>query len=399
MSCWGTESRARPITTVLRCSGNKDVPSAAESGYYLNMSIITERALPPQAEGELIETGLASIRERLPSGWSLDKVMPKSKSSRADATTALRSPLGEEVQVLIEARRLVEARDVSRIAEQLGRMRDDNASSIGLVVSRYLTKSTRDRFAEAGLSYVDATGNLLLRADSPAVFLSDRGADKDPWRGPGRPRGTLKGEPAAKVVRALLDMPGPWKIRDLVSRSEAATGSVYRVVEFLESEALAARDENGLIAIPDWAALLRRWSKDYGFLQTNSVTQWIAPRGLESVLESIRKSSVGDYAVTGSVAAATWAAYAPARSAMIYALNPEQTAEEWGLRATDTGANVLLARPAYGIALERSIDREDGLRIAAPTQVAADLMTGPGRAPAEAEELIEWMGRNEQLWR
>lgn len=363
------------------------------------MSVITERPLPPKAEGKLIESGLASIRERLPSGWSLDDAMSEQGKSGVDAMSILRSPAGEEAQVCIETKQLLEVRDVSRIAEQLGRSRDDKSSGIGLVVSRYLTKSTRDRLAEAGLSYVDATGNLLLRADSPAVFLSDRGADKDPWRGPGRPRGTLKGEPAAKVVRALLDMPGPWKIRDLVSRSEAATGSVYRVVEFLASEALASRDENGLITIPDWAALLRRWSIDYGFLQTNSVTQWIAPRGLEAVLGSIRKSSVGDYAVTGSVAAATWAAYAPARSAMIYALNPEQVADEWGLRATDTGANVLLARPAYGVALERSIDREDGLRIAAPTQVAADLMTGPGRAPAEAEELIDWMGRNEQHWR
>lgn len=385
--------------TVFECSGNGFIPYAAEAGYYLNMSISTDLVLPPQDEGELIESGLASIRERLPSVWNLAGVTPKSKSSRANATTALRSPLGEEVQVLIEARRLVEARDVPRIIEQLGHTRDNKVSSIGLVISRYLTKSTRDRLTKAGLSYVDSTGNLLLRVDSPAVFLSDRGADKDPWRGPGRPRGTLKGEPAAKVVRALLDMTGPWKIRDLLSRSGAATGSVYRVVKFLESEALAARDENGLITIPDWVALLRRWSKDYGFLQTNVVTRWIAPRGLEAALESVRNSAVEDYAVTGSVAAATWAAYAPARSAMIYALNPEQVAEEWGLRATDTGANVLLARPAYGVALERSIDRADGLRVAAPTQVAVDLMTGPGRAPAEAEELIGWMGRNEQLWR
>lgn len=300
--------------------------------------------------------------------------------------------------MLVEAKRLLEVRDVPRVAEHLTRTSDGRASSIGLVVSRYLTRSTRERLAEAGLSYADATGNLLLRADTPAVFISDRGADKDPWRGPGRPRGTLNGEPAAKVVRALLDIPGPWRVRDLVSRSEASTGSVYRVVEFLEAEALVVRDENRLITVPDWAALLRRWSKDYEFLRTNIVTQWIAPRGLDALLGAIRRSQVRDYAVTGSVAAATWAAYAPTRSAMVYTVDPEQAAAEWGLRATDTGANVLLAQPAYEVALERSIDREDGIRIAAPTQVAVDLLTGPGRAPAEAEELVDWMTRNEQLW-
>jgi hypothetical protein len=317
-----------------------------------------------------------------------------------DAVAVLRSPGGEEAQVLVEAKRLLEVRDVPRISEQLARTSDDaGPSRIGLVISRYLTKSTRDRLAEAGLSYVDATGNLLLRADPPAVFISDRGADKDPWRGPGRPRGTLKGEPAANVVRALLDIPGPWKTRELVRRSGTSTGSVYRVVRFLEGEALATKDENGLIIVPDWVALLRRWSQDYEFLQTNTVTRWIAPRGLDALLGTIPKGAVRGYAVTGSVAAATWAAYAPSRSAMIYTLNPEEAAAEWGLRATEKGTNVLLARPAYNVVLERSIDREDGLRIAAPTQVAVDLVTGPGRAPAEAEELLDWMTRNEQIWR
>ena len=38
-------------------------------------------------------------------------------------------------------------------------------------------------------------------------------------------------------------------------------------------------------------------------------------------------------------------------------------------------------------------------RLAAPTQVVVDLMTGPGRSPNEAEELLEWMKRNERSWR
>ncbi|WP_158607738.1 hypothetical protein [Flexivirga caeni] len=129
------------------------------------------------------------------------------------------------------------------------------------------------------------------------------------------------------------------------------------------------------------------------------MTRWIAPRGLDALLDTIRTRAMADYAMTGSVAAATWAAYAPARSAMIYVRNPLQASAEWDLRATDTGANVLLAQPAYHVALERTIDREDGVRVAAPTQVAADLMTVPGRAPAEAEELVEWMTHHEQLWR
>ena len=44
-------------------------------------------------------------------------------------------------------------------------------------------------------------------------------------------------------------------------------------------------------------------------------------------------------------------------------------------------------------------EREDGITYARVTQVAADLMTGPGRGPVEAEGLIEWMEVNEEAWR
>ena len=40
-----------------------------------------------------------------------------------------------------------------------------------------------------------------------------------------------------------------------------------------------------------------------------------------------------------------------------------------------------------------------GYLVAAPAQVAADLLNGPGREPAEGEFLIEWMKINEEQWR
>jgi hypothetical protein len=348
----------------------------------------------PRTGDEVLSAAVAAIRDRLPSTWSLSS--PGDRG--ADAVLSIRSPDGKEGTLIVEAKRVLEGRDVAAVRERLAHLTAQQPGSIGVVAGRYLSKSTRERLAAAGLSFADATGNVLVRADTPGLYISDRGADNDPWRGPGRPQGTLRGEPAAKVVRALLDFTGPWKVRDLVQVSKAATGSAYRVIEFLEAEALAER-EGGLVSVPDWPALLRRWSEDYQFLHTNTVSRWIAPRGLADFLERVRGSAVEDYALTGSVAAGAWESYAPARSAMLYASAPEQAASEWGLRPTDTGANILIARPAYPVALERRLSALDGLQVAAPTQVAVDLMTGPGRAPSEAEGLLEWMERNEQSWR
>jgi hypothetical protein len=36
---------------------------------------------------------------------------------------------------------------------------------------------------------------------------------------------------------------------------------------------------------------------------------------------------------------------------------------------------------------------------ASPSQVAVDLLTGPGREPSEGEELLLWMKGNEAAWR
>lgn len=68
--------------------------------------------------------------------------------------------------------------------------------------------------------------------------------------------------------------------------------------------------------------------------------------------------------------------------------------ERLGLRAADAGANVWLIEPYDRVVFERAINR-DGLVCVNPSQLAVDLLTGPGRDPAEGEELLAWMERNQ----
>jgi len=186
----------------------------------------------------------------------------------------------------------------------------------------------------------------------------------------------------------------------LIDVAKVSTGAAYRVVDYLEREGMATRQPDGLVAVPDWVRLLRRWSDDYGFVRNSRIKRWIAPRGLPELVKRIAEAEGSTrYAVTGTLAAAEWAAYAPARLAMIYVADADKAAELWGLRPADAGANVMLAEPEFDVVFERSLTNRGGLQVAAPTQVAVDLMTGPGRSPSEAEELLEWMRRNEESWR
>jgi len=355
---------------------------------------------PPATEAGIIQQGSILIQTRLPADWKWELSLAAKGDDRIDAKATIKTPTGEDATLIFEAKQLIEGRDIPRTKARLDSVVDELNAAGPVVMARFLSRSIQEKLKAAGLSYVDLTGNMYLRTTSPALFISDRGADSDPWRGPGRPRATLKGQPAARVVRALVDFTGTWTVRELVATAETSTGSTYRVIDFLEREGLAIRDLSKQVSVIDWPQMLRRWSNDYSFAETNQVTRWLAPRGLEQFVEVVGDTELDDdYAVTGSLAAAQWAPYAPARLAMIYAANPIDAAEKWGLRPVDAGANVILAQPKFDVVFDRSARDETGVIMAAASQVVVDLMTGPGRNPNEAEQLLNWMQSNEGSWR
>ena len=58
----------------------------------------------------------------------------------------------------------------------------------------------------------------------------------------------------------------------------------------------------------------------------------------------------------------------------------------------------MLAEPFDPVVFERTTTR-GRLRLVAETQLAADLLTGPGREPSEGDELLSWMRANDKAWR
>lgn len=359
-------------------------------------------AEPPASGREVVRVAVDLVRDRLPRGWEARSEVGVGSTVRDfDAVLQLITPDGERATVVIAAKRLLETRDVALAIERLQRAAStlpDDAEVVPILAARYLSPSTRARIAEAGVGYVDATGNMFVTADRPGLFIADRGGDRDPWRGPGRPRGSLKGPPAARVVRALVDLAPPYTVPELSERAGASTGATYRAVEFLEQEGLVERQRYGQISDVRWRKLLERWSADYGFASSNTVATYLEPRGLAALTDRLASLPDLDYVVTGSLAAERVAAYAPARLATIYVRDPRAAVEALDLRPADTGANVALATGNYDVVFDRA-DTIDGLRVAALSQVAVDLLTGPGRNPSEATALLDWMEADESRWR
>jgi hypothetical protein len=354
---------------------------------------------PPETDAELRARALAVIADRLPTGWRIDPVLTKPTRQLTDEHLVVTSPDGTSTGLVTELE-LAEltGRDVAPRRDKLQRKMLASGAG-GLILARYLSAPVRARLTNAGLSYADLTGNIRLSLPRPGLFIADRGADRDPWRGPGRPPDTLTGSAAAKVIRALLDFGGSWTTRDLVALTEVSAGSIARVVKLLESEELLTRSFPAVATVPDWVALLRRWSMDFGFSRNSHVSGWISPDGPEALTAAIARTTSLDHVLTGSLAAATWTSTPLSRTAMIYTPDAVAAAEAWNLTPSPATADVLLAEPHLDVVFTRARRTPTGTRVAALSQVAADLLTGPGQSPTDAEKLIPWMQHNESTWR
>lgn len=312
----------------------------------------------------------------------------------------------ERARFAIEVKRSFEVRDLSQMVKQLEEARIKIEKSLEpMIVARYISKSAQDWLRTNQVSYADSTGNFMLISPSTSTFLmSDSGAKSDPWRGAGRPRNTLKGDSAARVVRAILDKRPPFSIPQIISLAETSSGVTYRVIDYLERENLLSTEKKvidgktkRIVIRVDWQKILTTWSNDYSYQKDNSVQNYIEPRGIEEVLRKLKKVNPDEYVITGSVAANRLAPYAPSKQINLYARYPSELDKILGLRPVQTGANVQIASTSLDVVYERTT-KLNGLSYACPSQVAVDLLSGSGRNPSEGEALMEWMDENREGW-
>jgi hypothetical protein len=359
------------------------------------MSDLTGQTL---REVDLLRLSLDGLRRDLPATWRW-KTEEQPRRQGFDLVATLEAPDGARVTLLVEAKRTLGSRDVPKVLDEIRSRAAANApGAVPLLVARYLSPAARERLEREDTSYADATGNRRLVVQKPALFVRNVGADRDPWRGPGRPRGTLKGAPAARVARWLVDFSPPYTVLQVAKGSGASTGATYRVVQFLDEEGMLSREPRGSITEVRWRAVIERWSRDYGSRRDGWTESLLFPRGMEALLEQLRGSDDLGYVLTGSLAARDLAPHAATRFAMLYATDVDAVIERLGLRRVDTGANVILARDFEGVGFVRARER-DGLRVAAPSQIAVDLLTGPGRSPNEGAALLDWMEAHVREWR
>ena len=343
---------------------------------------------------KLIDDAQRMLGARLPAGWRAEfgEVAGMNRDHGADARLHVQGPDGRTACLAVYTRRSLHPRGVLVLVAGLRMMPADNP----VVVAPYLGPAVRERLVEAGLGFVDLTGNVRLALGSPGLFIDASGADMNPYRR-ARPSRSLRGGKAGRIVRALIDRMEPPGVRALAAMTGANPGYISRIVALLDEQALIERRGRGRIVGVDWPRLLDRWSQDAPLSSRGAQTMCLEPRSLAAMISRLGTSSLR-YAVTGTLAVAEFAPVAAAHLAVLYVENVDDAVSGLDLRIAERGANIMLIEPEDDGVFAGSTLR-NGLSVVAVSQAAADLLTSPGRGPAEAEALIAWMRENERVWR
>lgn len=330
------------------------------------------------------------LADRLPPGWKQRLTrLEAQRRGLPDAIVDVTGPDGAKVRLSVTPKSSLVPRAVADLKTRL----DEYSSDASLVVSPFLSRSTRERLRGENLNFLDLTGNVRLVLSRPGLYVETQGAERDPSpkRQPGR---SLRGVKAARIVRALCDFPPPFPISDLAAQARVDISYASRLVEWLSREALLERRPRGPVESVDKVSLIRRWAQDYEVLTSNDARAYLDPRGVDNLVRALSGGAFGGrYALTGSIAANRIAPIAPARLAMLYVDDVESAATALKVRPTEAGANVMLLAPFDDVVFERTW-KDGGLTMVAASQAAVDLMTGPGRAPSEAEAILERLAGN-----
>ncbi|HWO59310.1 MAG TPA: hypothetical protein VNO31_04670 [Umezawaea sp.] len=367
--------------------------------------------------GNLLEQALDSLRQLLGPGWSV-RLLPQEERDPAtdvalDGSVQITPPDGASpfTEILVAARRSVTPRDVdTELRAMRGIMRLVNDRKPLLVVSPWISPRAQQRLRHQDIAYLDLTGNASLSITYPSIRIHTQGASKAPKSSPREPDSGravgLGGARAGRIVRFLADFAPPYRAKEIADATGVSLAWVSRLLGQVEDQLLIRRDGRTITEV-NWPDLLRARAESHDLLRQNTYVSAVALNGARSTIadlgELLRGGRVeGRIAVTGSLAAQKIAPLVIGGQLLLYVDDEPGAPDLWidalNLLPDSGRGDVLLLRASDPIVFEgtRAVD---GVPHVALTQVVLDGLSGPGRMPAEAEQVLQRLIGTEPEWR
>ena len=289
---------------------------------------------------------------------------------------------------ILEWKRSGSLNHVALAIHQIREARDDLPDgAIPLLAVPYMGDTARERCAQAGVAWLDLSGNARIVA--PGVFYQNLG-HPNRFRRPGRPESAF-GPKGSRVARRLLIEAGETcRQRTLAASTGLDEGHVSRIVGKLLESGLVERRSDG-IRVADAELLLDSWCEEYRFDRHTVLRGHIAAgsgevltRSLAGALSNMEVS----YAATALPAAWLWTRHAGFRLTTVYLPEMPSAAllADLGFREESRGANTWLVIPNDEGVFDGASE-VDGVRCVHPVQAYLDLKNHPERAREAAAEL------------
>lgn len=355
----------------------------------------------PLSNNDLLALAVRTVDELLPEGWQVNLAPATGdpyldRRSTPNAQLEAIGPDGSVALFAIASRLIASGRDLPPILEALSRWQEQTGA-MPLLVSRYLSPTIRDVLRESGTSSLDATGNVELSFDSPAIAISRPGLDRDPWRRECTP-GTLAGEPSGRVARALCDFETPLPVSLLSATAGTSAGATYRALDLLIDEGLVEKGERGWVTAVDWQGVLKRWAHDWSKAEQRFVTRLNLNGGVSAAIKTLQKLPADSYVVGGSQAAAALiGAKSEPRQLVVHCDSAVSLAADLDARPArrNDPAELIVHGRALSSAAARATRRRN-ITVAAPTQAYADLVLSDDSG---ADELLKALAAKTSAWR
>lgn len=297
---------------------------------------------------------------------------------------------------LVEFKPSATSTAVSQAIESLKRAeQSQDEHAVPLLVVPFMSGSSRIRCKEAGVSWLDLSGNAEIRDDELFVLVEGK---PNRYKTPGRPRNPFAPK-SSRIVRTLLHNPRHLYFqKDLVEITGVSKALVSQVVNHLEGQGLIERLDNGSVKVADPALLLDEWRDNYSITEHQITRGHVYSSGRSSELvrtlgEKMNETGVS-YAFTGLSSAWHYAPFASFRLVAVYVedalsiVNSKQLA----FSAEPRGANLWVIEPNDEGVFWNS-EFHQGVRFASPLQTFLDLKDHPERADEASVEMRSFLSQ------
>ncbi len=325
------------------------------------------------------------IVEKLLSEW-LGTDAPQLEESRQGADW---SSKWKGRTLLIEYKRSTEATSINgAIAQVLSHAKRAGKRAVPIVAVPYMGEVGQRLCAEAGVDWLDLSGNASIRVDG--LVIQVRG-NENRFKRLGRPS-TAFSPKAARITRQLLIHPDtPLLQKELAEMADLGAGYTSKIVHRLEEDGLLLRSDDGRVKPKDPALLLDAWSEQYAFHKHHVVRGHVAARTSDALLKKVSsalRASETRHAATGLAGAWLLTKFATFRVTTVFveAAGPDVLMEAAGFREEPRGANTWLVVPNDEGVFHGATPKH-GVVCAHPVQVYLDLLNHPERAQEAAEEV------------